>query len=110
MSFPSPLTNIRLIPYSFAKSKGVVLKSLTEDVAEVWLREGALAETLAEAKRVLGVKVRASMVSPAEFDKLLTAAYSQDGVAALAGNLENDVDLSRLMQELPQIEDLLESD
>jgi len=110
MSFPSPLTNARLIPYSFAKSKGVVLKSLTEDVAEVWLREGALAETLAEAKRVLGVKVRASMVSPSEFDKLLTAAYSQDGVAALAGNLENDVDLSRLMQELPQIEDLLESD
>jgi len=103
-------TSLRQIPYSFAKSKGVVLRKFSPEGAEVCLREGALAETLAEAKRVLGVKVKASIVSAAEFDQMLTEVYAQDGAAALADNMESDVDLARLLQELPEVEDLLDSD
>ena len=104
-------SDARLIPYSFAKSKGIVLTRYSAEGADVALREGAQAETLAEAKRVLGVKLRARMVSAEEFDKHLTAAYSQDGAAAaLVNDIEGDQDLSRLLQELPEIEDLLEAD
>lgn len=102
---------LRLIPYSFAKAKGVVLTSYTAELAELALREGAAAETLSEVKRVLGVKVRASIVSQETFEKLLTDCYSSDtGAAGLANDIEGDMDLSKLLQELPEVEDLLEAD
>lgn len=111
MALDSNQSAARLIPYSFAKSKGIVLLKYSPEGAEVALREGAVAETLVEAKRVLGVKVRATMVTADEFEKHLTETYARDGgAAALVGDIEGDLDLSKLMQELPEIEDLLEAD
>lgn len=101
----------RLIPYPFAKAKGIVLVNYTDEGAEVALREGASAEALTEVRRVLGVKVRASIISAETFEKLLTQAYSQNaGAAGLADDIESDLDLSKLLQELPEVEDLLEAD
>ena len=103
------LSPSRLIPYTFAKAKGLVLVNLFADYAEVALRDDALPETLAEAKRVLGVKLKTSIVSADAFDQLLTQTYSQDAAAGLAEDIESDLDLSKLLQELPQVEDLLEA-
>lgn len=111
MNYPTLTNPLRLIPYAFAKAKGVVLTHFSPEVAEITVREGVLAETLAEVKRVLGVKLKTAIVSAEAFDQLLTERYSNDtGVADLASNFEGDLDLSKLLEELPEVEDLLEAD
>ena len=99
------------IPYAFAKTNGVVVTALGDDLAEVAVRNGASAGALAELRRALGVPVRARRIGIEEFDELIAAAYNgaDAGAAVLAGDLAQDLDLSRLLQEIPRIEDLLES-
>ena len=99
------------VPYAFAKANGVVLTGLHDGLAEVALRADALSAALAEMRRALGVPVRAQRVSDQQFDELIAAAYNgaDAGAAALAVDLAQDLDISRLLQEIPRIEDLLES-
>jgi general secretion pathway protein E len=99
------------ISYAFAKANGVVVTSMDDDLAEVAVRGDARAGALAEVRRALGVPVHARRIDAGQFDELIAAAYngSDSGAAALAGDLAQDMDLSRLLQEIPRIEDLLES-
>ena len=99
------------IPYTFAKTHGVVLTSLNDDRADVAVRNGAHAVALAELRRALGVPLHARRIDAGEFDELIVATYNGggSGAAALAGDIAQDMDLSRLLQEIPRIEDLLES-
>ncbi len=100
-----------MISYAFAKAHGVLVSSLKDDVAEVAVRSDAQAAALAELRRNLGVPLRSRRVTPAEFDDLIAAAYngSGAGAAALATDLSQDIDLSRLLQEIPRVADLLDS-
>ena len=99
------------IPYAFAKANGVVVTALDDVFAEVAVRGDAHACALAELRRALGVPVRARRIGTEQFDELIAAAYNgaDAGSAALAGDLAQELDLSRLLQEIPRIEDLLES-
>src|SRR3977135_3530851 len=99
------------IPYAFAKANGVVVTALDGGGAEVAVRSDAHSGALAELRRTLGVPLRARRIDAGEFDELVTASYSgaDAGAVALAGDLAQDLDLSRLLQEIPRIEDLRES-
>ncbi len=104
---------VRFVPYSFAKLHGTLLLEVSATEAHVCLREGAAPQALAELRRVLGVPVRVTALEPAHaFDRRLAEAYTQanQSAAYVAGNLEQDMDLSRLVQEMPKIEDLLDSE
>jgi len=96
-----------LIPYAFVKTHGVVVTALSAERAEVAVRSGARAGGLAELRRLLGVPLRARRVEPEEFGELIAAAYNGAGVAG--DLLLQDADLSRLLQEIPQVADLLDS-
>ncbi|KIO49047.1 general secretion pathway protein GspE [Nitrosospira sp. NpAV] len=100
-----------MVPYAFVKTGGVVVTSIENGLAEVAVRNGAPAGSLAELRRVLGVPLHARRVGTAEFDELVSTLYNgaAAGTATLAGDLAQDIDLSRLLQELPKVEDLLES-
>ncbi len=98
------------IPYSFAKTQGVVLTSLAADGAVIQVRDNARATALAEVKRNLGVPLQTNLVSAEEFEKLLASAYSQEGAAAMVGDVELDMDLSQLMHDIPKTEDLLDAE
>jgi general secretion pathway protein E len=107
-----------MIPYAFAKAHGVVVGAVGAESAEVAVRAGAdvgeqagkQAGALAELRRALGVPLRARRVGAAEFDELIAAAYDRaGGAAALADDLSQDVDLSRLLQDIPKVEDLLDA-
>ena len=100
------------IPYSFARSKGVLLLKSSPDGAQVSLRADAAPSVLAEVRRVLGVPVQASRVSVAEFERELAAAYGQaaGSAASMVDDVEQDMDLSQLVNDLPKIEDLLDAD
>ncbi len=99
------------VPYAFAKANGIVVTALNSDLAEVAVRADAQPRALAEVRRTLGVPLRARCIGAGEFEELLSALYNgaDAGAAALAGDLAQDLDLSRLLQEIPKIEDLLES-
>src|SRR5512135_2595271 len=100
----------RRISYTFAKTKGVLLTHCSAEEAEVLVREDAPAEALAELRRVLGVPLRAKMLLPETFNQALAGAYAQDGAAAMVGDVEQDMDLSQLIHDLPQTEDLLDEE
>jgi general secretion pathway protein E len=99
------------IPYTFVKTNGVVVTKLNSDLAEVAVRTDARAGALAELRRVLNVPLRARRMNADEFDELVSTLYNgtSSGAAMLADDLAQDIDLSRLLQELPKVEDLLES-
>ena len=103
----------RLVPYAFAKAHGTLLLELSTDEARVCLREGAAPQALAELRRVLGVPVRVTAHEPPPaFDRRLAEAYTRanQSAAYVADNLGQDMDLSRLVSEMPRVEDLLESE
>lgn len=106
-------TLARLVPYSFAKAHGAVLLEVSEREAVVCLREGAGVQALAELRRVLGVPLRVAAVEGAPaFERRLGEIYTRANASAafVADNLQQDLDLSRLVQELPQTQDLLEAE
>jgi general secretion pathway protein E len=100
-----------VIPYAFAKANGIAVTLLGESSAEVVVREDARSEAIAELRRTLGVPLRARRVGAEEFGELLATLYngSASGTAAIAEDLAQDLDLSRLLQEIPKVEDLLDA-
>ena len=99
------------VSYAFAKANGIVVTAQEEGLAEVAVRADAGERALAEVRRVLGVPLKARRMDVAEFDELLATLYNgaDAGAAALADDLAQDIDLSRLLQEIPKIADLLDS-
>ncbi len=99
------------VPYAFAKANGVVVTALSDGLAHVAVRNGAHASALAEVRRTLGLPLQARRLNADEFDDLLTALYrdADAGAAALADDLAQDLDLSRLLQDIPKVEDLLDT-
>ncbi|MGH8773583.1 MAG: ATPase, T2SS/T4P/T4SS family, partial [Burkholderiales bacterium] len=111
---PAPLLPLtQLIPYHFAKSKGVVVAYSEGGQLEIWLRgEQVSASTLAEIRRILGVPVNPVIVNPEVFEQKLARTYSHGDNAAerLISDMGQDLDLQQLAQELPEITDLLEAE
>lgn len=103
---------IKKIPYTFAKAKGVLIRNISTEGAEIQVRKGATAVTVAEVQRALGVPVHAALLTVEAFDTALALAYAHsDGSAALmVGDVEMDMDLSQLVNDLPQTEDLLDAE
>ena len=92
-------------------ANGVVVTSIEDGLAQVVVRSGAAVGALAEVRRSLGVPLQTRRIGADEFDELISALYNaaDAGAAALADDLAQDLDLSRLLQEIPRIEDLLEN-
>ena len=99
------------ISYAFAKGNGVVVTAMDADLAHVAVRRDTRAGALAEVRRALGLPLRARRIDDEQFDELMAIAYNsaEAGAAALAVDLAQDLDISRLLQEIPRVEDLLES-
>ena len=81
------------------------------DSLEVWISERTSDAALAEVARNFGA-VSVVRVPADELAQAINQAYArQDGSAAqVVGEVEGEVDLSRLMQDIPEVEDLLESE
>jgi general secretion pathway protein E len=100
------------IPYAFAKHHGVLAAGLEGEAVVVLLRPDATADGVIEIKRVLQRALVTRAVGAEEFAAALARTYNQaspDSAAALSGDLARETDLSRLMQEVPVTEDLLDS-
>ncbi len=100
----------RHVPFSYAQSAGLLLTGLEDQEAQVAVRPDARPEALAELRRVLGVPLKARIISAEQFAALLSETYAQrEGNDDLNLELGQDIDLSRLAQEMPKVEDLLDA-
>jgi len=99
---------VNALPYAWARAHRALLTLRPDGAALVfsprtpgWARAEAL-------RRHPGAQVRE--VADEELETLLAAAYAQAGDAAsVMGAAENEIDLDRLMQDIPEVEDLLET-
>ena len=106
------------LPYAFARSHQMLLEESGERGAAgddgqgltLWLNARPASQPLAEVMRKYPVEdLRA--LPPDILMQKISAAYAQgeSSAATVVSEVENDADLSRMMQELPAIEDLLET-
>lgn len=101
----------KFVPYSYAKTQGAFVQSVKNGIALLYLREGVKMAAVTEILRVWQGEFTTSQVSANIYDKLLTETYAQEGASsAFAEDIENNSDLTRLIQELPKVEDLLEAE
>ncbi len=101
----------RVLPFSFAKRHGVMIRDIDANGGDVVYRDGASPLSLAEARRFAGVPLTMSRVSAEVFDTLLQESYEQDSTKAsqMVDGLDEEFDLTQVAQEL-EPSDLLESD
>ena len=100
------------LPFSFAKRHRVVLEALDQDIALYY--SGQLSgAVLAEVRRVAGGSFVPHVLEDKAFELKLTEAYQRDSSEArqLMEDLGSDSDdFFSLAEELPETEDLLESE
>jgi general secretion pathway protein E len=101
----------RLVPYGFARSGQILVAHQHADSLEVWISDRTSDAALAEVARNFGALTIVRLPAD-ELALAINQAYARhDGSAAqVVGEVEGEVDLSRLMQEIPEVEDLLESE
>jgi general secretion pathway protein E len=97
--------------FGFARRNGATLTAWRDDGAEVAYRDGAKPEALAELRRYLGVPLKLTRHDTTSFERLLRSLYEQgDDARAMVADFDDDMDLKTLADELPEPEDLLESE
>ncbi len=104
------------LPYSFARSNQALLE---DDGAHLtlWLSDATPRSALAEIIRkyipspIESAQYAIEKVASEVLVQRISAAYAQgeSNAAAVVSEVQGDADLSRIMQELPAIEDLLEN-
>lgn len=103
------------LPYAFARSAGVVTGENGPDGLELCClakENGGLPLTaLSEILRTRSWLLRPRLLSAAEFDQRLSSAYAggEETAAEVASDIGQDLDIARLVEELPPVEDLLDS-
>ena len=97
------------IPFSFAKSHEVLLSNLMEDVPSLYWSAKTKPSILHEIARNVGT-LHYVKKSSDEILLMISQQYSQNesDAATVVDELEDNVDLSRMMQDIPVSEDLLE--
>ncbi len=97
------------LPYAFAKAHTLLLE---DDGAQLVLSapEGASYPALSEVLRLYDIDVM-EYEAAATLAQRIAAVYAggESSAATVIGEVESRVDLSRMMQELPAVEDLLEA-
>jgi len=110
---------VRLLPYPFAKSKGVLAARLVHGASpnqtvalEVWIRPYPQGSTLAEVRRMAGKPLKEILLTAEEFEHCLALAYTREPSAAetIVEDLGESVDLAALTEQLPEVADLLETE
>jgi general secretion pathway protein E len=98
-----------LLPFSFARDFGLLAQA-ADDGVDIWLSDATAPAAVAEVGRRFG-RLRLNALSREQLETAIARAYAGSGgdAAQVVDEVESDLDLARLMQEMPAIEDLLES-
>jgi general secretion pathway protein E len=103
------MSNRYPLPYSFARSHQLLVE---DDGATptLWHAGSPAPGAWSEVMRKFQVR-SLQQIDPAALAQRISAAYAQgeSSAATVVSEVQNDADLSRMMQELPAVEDLLET-
>ncbi len=107
------MLNNRLLPYAFARDYSVLAsRDVSGESAQVELTVSTQTKpvAVAEAGRRFG-RVKLNVIAHSDLLLEIAKAYAGSGgdAADVIGEVESDLDLAKLMQDMPAIEDLLES-
>jgi general secretion pathway protein E len=101
-----------LLPYAFARDFALLARTseALEHTVEVWVSNATKPAAIAEVSRRFG-RVALKSMSSDELDAAIATAYAGAGgdASQVADEFEADLDLTKLLQDVPAIEDLLES-
>ena len=97
------------LPYAFARQNQLLLEESGQDLT-VFLHDATSRNALSEVLR----KFKVASVQTVPLDSLvqrISEVYAQgeSNAASIVSEVESDADLSRMMQDLPAVEDLLEA-
>jgi len=100
------------VPYAFARDNAILLKPASEREAEAWICESTPLAALNEVMRVFPGKVKPIVVAADRLHEAIAQTYAQSEGSAqqIVGDIEGEFDISRMMQEVHDIEDLLETE
>ncbi|MBI5625939.1 MAG: Flp pilus assembly complex ATPase component TadA, partial [Nitrosomonadales bacterium] len=106
------MIDARLLPYAFARDFGLLAQrnSAGDSAVEVWVSDATTPGAIAEVSRCFG-RIRLISMSREALEAEVAKAYAGSGgdAAQVIDEYESDLDLAKLMQDMPAIEDLLES-
>jgi general secretion pathway protein E len=101
-----------LLPYAFARDHSVLARSNGDPAqsVEVLVSPATTPAAIAEVSRRFG-RIALRRMERSELDEAIAAAYAQAGgdASQVADEFDADLDLTKLLQDVPAIEDLLES-
>jgi len=102
----------RQLPYTFAKQHGVIVSDILGSGFELSYVEGVSLTIFNECRRYLTSPLSLKLINQNDFDLLLMSVYDLDTGEAqqVMDDLGGQLDLFKLAEELPQIEDLLETE
>ena len=100
------------VPYAFARDNAILLKPASDREAEVWITDNTPLTALNEVMRVFPGRVTPIVVPPQQLSDAISQTYAQSEGSAqqIVGSIEGEFDISRMMQEVPDVEDLLETE
>ncbi|HJU71096.1 MAG TPA: type II secretion system ATPase GspE [Paucimonas sp.] len=109
------MPDTRLLPYAFARDFALLARRSDAgndagSAVEVWISDATAPTAIAEVSRRFG-RVKLKSMPRDELEAAIAQAYAGSGgdAAQVVGEVESDLDLAKLMMDMPAIEDLLES-
>ncbi|MGZ9713618.1 type II secretion system ATPase GspE [Glaciimonas sp. GNP009] len=108
-------TDTQLLPYAFARHNALLAQRTggadnTDHPVELWISDITQRAAIAEVGRRFG-QMRLHVISREELDAAIARAYAGSGgdAAQVVDEFESDLDLAKLLQDMPAVVDLLES-
>ena len=102
----------RLLPYAFARDNALLAQrnDNADSAVEVWVSDATSPTAIAEVSRCFG-RVKLKSMSRNELEASIAKAYAGSGgdAAQVIDEYESDLDLAKLMMDIPAVEDLLAS-
>src|SRR3954468_10022056 len=109
------MSDARLLPFAFARDFAVLARrcdgnGTANGVVEVWISNATSPTAIAEVGRRFG-RVKLKPMPREELEAAIAEAYAGSGndAAQVVDEFESDLDLAKLMSDMPAVEDLLES-
>src|SRR5450830_438935 len=101
-----------LLPYAYARDFGLLARPGAQegDAVEVLVAAATAPAAIAEVSRRFG-QIQLTVMERAELEAAIASAYAGGGgdASQMADEFDADLDLTKLLQDVPAIEDLLES-